>query len=71
MIHSLREKVEYIILDSAPAGLLTDAVVLAQHADGAVFVVRKDCARVDFIMDAMENLSESKIQFVGGILNGD
>lgn len=71
MINSLRDKVEYIILDSAPAGLLTDAVVLAQHADGAIFVVRKDCARVDFIMDAMENLSESKIQFVGGILNGD
>lgn len=71
MIQSLKEKVDYIILDSAPAGLLTDAVVLAQHADGAIFVVRKDCARVDFIMDAMENLSESKIQFVGGILNGD
>ena len=71
LIESLRQKVEYIILDSAPAGLLTDAVVLAQHADGAVFVVRKDCARVDYIMDAMEHLAESKIQIIGGILNSE
>ena len=45
--------------------------MLAQYADGAIFVVRKDCARVDFIMDGMESLAESKIQMVGGILNGD
>lgn len=71
VILSLRQKMDYVILDSAPAGLLTDAAVLAQYADGAIFVVRKDCARVDYIMDGMENLAESKIQIVGGILNGD
>lgn len=71
IISSLRRRVDYIILDCAPSGILTDATVLAQYADGAVFVVRKDCARVDFIMDGMESLAESKIQMVGGILNGD
>lgn len=70
IILSLKNKMDYVILDSAPAGLLTDAVVLAQYADGAVFVVRKDCARVNYIMDGMEHLAESKIQIVGGILNG-
>ena len=47
-----------------------DAVVLAQYADGAAFVVRKDFARVDYIMDGMEHLEESNIQIIGGILNG-
>ena len=70
IILSLKNKMDYVILDSAPAGLLTDAVVLAQYADGAGFVVRKDCARVNYIMDGMEHLAESKIQIVGGILNG-
>lgn len=32
--------------------------------------VRKDFARVDYIMDGMEHLAESKIQIIGGILNG-
>ena len=61
---------DYVILDSAPAGLLTDAVVLAQYADAALFVVRKDFARVNYIMDGLEHLAESRIQIVGGILNG-
>ena len=70
IIGKMEEWADYVILDSAPAGLLTDAVVLAQYADGAIFVVRKDFARVDYIMDGMEHLAESRIQIVGGILNG-
>ena len=70
IILSLKNKMDYVILDSAPAGLLTDADELAQYADGPVIVVRKDCARVNYIMDGMEHLAESKIQIVGGILNG-
>ncbi|MEE1087296.1 MAG: hypothetical protein U0L05_09155 [Schaedlerella sp.] len=53
----------------AQAGLLTDAVVLAQYADAAAIVVRKNFARVDSIMDGMEHLAESKIQIAGGIIN--
>ena len=70
IIKKLEEVSDYVILDSAPAGLLTDAVVLAQYADGSVFVVRKDFARVDYIMDGMEHLAESNMQIIGGILNG-
>ncbi|MGN0405205.1 MAG: CpsD/CapB family tyrosine-protein kinase, partial [Bariatricus sp.] len=70
IIKKMEEWADYVILDSAPAGLLTDAVVLAQYADGAIFVVRKDFARVDYIMDGMEHLAESRIQIIGGILNG-
>ena len=70
IIESMGKHADFVILDSAPAGLLTDAVVLAQYADAAVFVVRKDFAKVDSIMDGMEHLAESKVQIVGGILNG-
>lgn len=70
IIEKLEEISDFVILDSAPAGLLTDAVVLEQYADGAAFVVRKDFARVDYIMDGMEHLAESNIQIIGGILNG-
>ena len=70
IIESMKKWADFVILDSAPAGLLTDAVVLAQYADGAIFVVRKDYAKVDHIMDGMEHLAESRIQIIGGILNG-
>lgn len=32
--------------------------------------MRKDFAKVDHIMDSMEQLAESKVQIVGGVLNG-
>ena len=70
IIEALKEKVDYLILDSAPSGVLTDAGVLAQFADSAVFVVKKDYASADHILEGLEELSESRIHMIGGILNG-
>ena len=70
LVDSVKKWADFVILDSAPTGLITDAVVLAQHADAAIFVVRKDFAKVDHIMDGMEHLAESGIPIIGGILNG-
>lgn len=69
LIMCMEAKADYVILDSAPTGLLTDSAVLAKHADGAIMVIRKEVARVDFIMDALGHLAESDIQIVGGVLN--
>ena len=60
---------DYVIIDSAPVGLLTDASALAQYADGAVFVVKKDFAKADHILDAMAHLSESDVEMMGCVLN--
>ena len=70
VIEHVKSRSDYVILDCAPAGLITDAVVLAQYAEAAIFVVRKDFARVSHIMDGMEHLAESHIQIAGCIMNG-
>lgn len=70
VIEAVQEKVDYVILDSAPAGLLTDAGVLAQYADSAIFVIKRDFASTTHIMEGLEELSESRIHLIGGILNG-
>lgn len=70
IIGSARQWADYVILDGAPAGLITDSVVLAQYADAAIFAVRKDFSRVDDILDGMEHLAESHVQMIGCILNG-
>lgn len=71
VVEALEGQMDYVILDSAPVGLLTDAGILAQFADGAVFIIKKDFARADHILEGMEHLAESKIHMVGCILNGD
>ena len=69
LIDCMQAKTDFVIIDSAPAGLLTDSAVLAKYAQAAILVIRKDCARIDFITDALGHLSESNIHIVGGVLN--
>lgn len=71
VVDSLKEQMDYVILDSAPVGLLTDAGVLAQYAESAVFIVKKDFARADHILNGMEHLAESNIHMMGCVLNGE
>ena len=69
LISCVKAKSDYVILDCAPAGLLTDPAVLAKYAESALLIIRKDFARIDFISEALSHLSESNVQIVGGVLN--
>lgn len=70
LLSSLKEKVEYVILDTAPVGVLTDTAVLAEAADAALFVVKQDYANRASILEGIDQLAESKIYISGCILNG-
>ena len=70
IIRDMERIADYVILDSAPAGLLTDAVVLARYVDASIFIIQKDYATKDYILDSLDNLSQSHIRILGGILNG-
>ncbi len=70
IVRTMKEESDYVLIDSAPVGLLTDAVILAKQGDGVLYVVRKDCASVGHIRNGMEVLDDQKIRIIGGILNG-
>lgn len=69
IIEDLRGRAEYIIIDTAPAGFMTDAAVLASYADGIVMAVKQDYAKIYNIMEAMENLSDSHTPILGCVMN--
>lgn len=70
LVEVLEKQMDYVIIDSAPAGLLTDAGILAQYAQGTILVIKKDFATTSKIMEGMEHLSESNIKIIGCVLNG-
>lgn len=70
LLEELKKKVDYVILDTAPVGILTDTAVLAQAADAALFVVKQDYASCSAIIEGIEQLAESNIYISGCILNG-
>ena len=70
LLSELKDKAEYVILDTAPVGILTDTAVLAEAADAALFVVKQDYANRSSILEGIGQLAESKIYISGCILNG-
>lgn len=70
LFEELKKTAEYVILDTAPVGVLTDTAVLAEAADAALFVVKQDYAKRSAILDGIGQLAESKIYISGCILNG-
>ena len=60
---------DYVILDSAPVGILTDSVVLSKNVDASILIIKNDFSRVDIINDAIEHLCENDIQIIGAVFN--
>lgn len=57
------------MIDTPPSAMLSDAAIVAQYVDGAVFVIRQDYTEADRILEGMEILSSSGAQITGCILN--
>ncbi|MDF2472230.1 MAG: capsular exopolysaccharide family [Anaerocolumna sp.] len=70
IITELEKQADYIILDTAPSAILSDTSNLAKFADGVIFVVKQDYAKVNQILEGLEHISESSsIEIIGCVLN--
>ena len=68
-VRALKSKYEYVILDTPPAAMLADATSIARCADGAIYVVKQDYARIERIAEGMEILAFSRTPIIGAVLN--
>lgn len=69
MTENLKSKFDYIIFDSPPIGLVTDAMMLMQQSDISLFVFKANFSKKDFI-SRINLLSEQHDISAGVILNG-
>lgn len=65
----LKEEFDYIIIDSPPAGLVTDAQILGQYADATLFVMRHGYSSKDQINLLNEYEKGKRFPHLGIILN--
>ncbi|GAL81800.1 tyrosine-protein kinase Wzc [Algibacter lectus] len=49
LIAELKEKYDYIILDTPPVGLVADALELLEYADASLYVVRQDYTQKEML----------------------
>jgi Mrp family chromosome partitioning ATPase len=68
-IKEVQSRYDYVILDTPPAAMLTDASNFAQFADGVVYVVRYDSVRISQIREGMQAIAMSRKPIYGCIIN--
>ncbi len=69
ILSELEKEFDYIIIDSAPAGVIADTAILAAKADAIILVVREDTASVRRIRRTVEDLGTSNTEIVGCVYN--
>lgn len=73
MMHALTDELEenfnFIIFDTPPVSIVSDAAVLSSLTDGVIFVIRQNYASLDAVLNAKNNLENVKAHIIGCVLN--
>jgi capsular exopolysaccharide synthesis family protein len=69
IVEQLGDLYDYLIIDTPPVAVVTDAAVLSQFADGVIFVVRQKDVTFEQARQAKRNLDAVNANILGVILN--
>ena len=69
LLDELRKRYDYVIIDTPPVLLLSDALALATVTDGTVVVCRHQVSYISDIERALDTLSFSKANVLGVVVN--
>lgn len=69
VINALRQNHDFVIVDTPPSGLLSDAVTLSEWVDGVIYVVRQDYVSNTAMLDSVQSLHSVDLRFIGTIVN--
>ena len=71
IINGIRDEFDFIIIDTAPASVVTDASIIAGCADAAIIVVRVDFSPFSRIRMSVEDIDSNGAEIVGCIFNAE
>ena len=69
MLEELEKHYDYVIMDTPPVSVVTDAAVLSQYADGVILVIRQNHATFEEEELAKRNLETVHANILGAVLN--
>ena len=69
MIETLRKYFDYIIVDTAPIGIVIDAAIITQKCDASILVTATGEANKRDVQKAKQQLDQTGKQFLGVVLN--
>lgn len=69
LLDQLSERYDYIICDTPPVSIVTDAAALSRYCDGVILVVRQKLSTRDQVWAAKRNLDAVQANIIGTILS--
>ncbi len=69
LLDALKNEFDVVLIDTAPAGLVVDAVALAKYCDGAMLVVSYCRGKRSEIGDVVDSLKKTGCSVLGAVLN--
>ncbi|KAF2333165.1 polysaccharide biosynthesis tyrosine autokinase [Flavobacterium daemonense] len=70
LIDELKQKYDYIILDTPPVGLVSDALELSQYSDVTLYIVRQNYTKKDMITLLNTRVKRGELNNASIVLNG-
>ncbi|MCP2021528.1 UNVERIFIED_ORG: uncharacterized protein involved in exopolysaccharide biosynthesis/MinD-like ATPase involved in chromosome partitioning or flagellar assembly [Pseudomonas reinekei] len=69
MLDVLKSRYRHIIIDSPPAEMVSDALLLAKHSDAVIYVVKAESTSIDQVQKSLAMLQQSHAPVFGVVLN--
>ncbi len=70
MMKEMKKEADYVILDTPPSAVVSDASIIAKNTDACLYVVRQDYAKLDSLQEGMDMMAGTGAAVVGTVLNG-
>lgn len=70
LITDLSKRYDYVLVDTPPVGVVSDASLVASLVDGVLLLVRQNHTKKDEVKRAVNNLQLTGARILGYILNG-
>lgn len=70
LIETVSQRYDYILVDTPPVNVVSDACIVANLLDGVLMLVRKDNPRKDDVKRAVNSLQLTGAKLLGFVFNG-
>lgn len=71
LISAVRERFDYVIIDTPPLAMVSDTEEILDHSDAALLVVRRDTAKAIAVNDSIDIISDTHARLLGCVYNDD
>ena len=70
LFKQLKERYDYIVIDTSPIGIMSDALILDRYSDVTLYVIRQNFTHLDRIKHINELFYTKRLNNLGVVVNG-